>query len=46
MLSAVGLGLLFGAPWLVGIAWAWSRVRQWDDVPASMAESAMRRLWT
>jgi hypothetical protein len=39
------LPILFGAPWLVGIACYWPRVRRDGYVPPSLAEQVKERLW-
>ena len=43
-MEAVWLSLLFGAPWLAAIAWAWSRAPRMDAVPPSMGERMRDRL--
>jgi hypothetical protein len=40
------LPLVFGAPWLVGIAWFWHHRPRDGDVPPSMADQIKKRLWT
>jgi len=46
VIESFGLALLFGAPWIVAIIWAWSRAPRTDDVPPSLGESVRARLWT
>jgi hypothetical protein len=36
--------LLFGAPWIVAIAWYWRRRVRDGSIPPSMADQARRRL--
>lgn len=43
-MEAIWLSLLFGAPWLAVIAWAWSRAPRMDAVPPSMGERMRDRL--
>lgn len=38
------LALVFGLPWIVGIAWFWCRFRRNDDPAPSMADVARRKL--
>ena len=45
-MTALWLSLLFGAPWLVAIAYVWSRAPREDGPPPSMADYARDRLWT
>ena len=44
--DALWLSLMLGAPWLVAIAWTWSRVPRTDRVPPSLGDLARQRLWT
>ena len=43
-MTSLWLSLLLGAPWIVAIAWAWSRAPRVDGVPPSLGELARRRL--
>jgi hypothetical protein len=43
-MEALWLSLLFGTPWLVAIAWAWSLAPRMDSVPPSMAARIRQRL--
>lgn len=43
-MEAILLSLLFGAPWLVAIAWVWSQAPRMDDVPLSMGARMRQRL--
>jgi hypothetical protein len=45
-MTALGLSLLFAAPWLVAIAWTWSRAPRTERIPPSLGELAVRRLRT
>jgi hypothetical protein len=45
-MNAVWLSLLFGAPWLAAIAYAWSRAPRADGPPRSYADRVRERLWT
>jgi hypothetical protein len=45
MLESIGISLIFGAPWLVAIAWTWSRAPRSDGVPPSLSERVRERLW-
>jgi hypothetical protein len=45
MLDSIGISLLFGAPWIVAIIWAWSRAPRSDNVPPSLAARTRDRLW-
>jgi hypothetical protein len=45
-MSSLWLSLVLGAPWIVAIAWAWTRAPRVDSVPPSMGEIARRRLET
>jgi hypothetical protein len=45
-MQAFWLSLLFGAPWLMGIAYVWSRAPRMNGTPPSMADRARQRLWT
>jgi hypothetical protein len=44
-MDALWLSLLFGSPWLAGIAYVWSRAPRMDDPPPSMADRTRERLW-
>jgi hypothetical protein len=43
---AVFMSVFFASPWLVAIAWTWSRAPRSDSVPQSLAGRARERLWT
>ena len=43
---ALLLPVVFGAPWIVAIAWLWSKRPRDGAVPPSLAETARKRLWT
>jgi hypothetical protein len=43
---ALLLSVVFGAPWIVAIAWLWSKRPRDGAVPPSLAETARKRLWT
>jgi hypothetical protein len=43
-MEALWLSLLFGAPWLVAIAWVSSQAPRMDAVPPSMAARMRQRL--
>jgi hypothetical protein len=43
-MEAILLSLLLAAPWLVAIAWTWSRAPRMDTVPPSMGERMRERL--
>jgi hypothetical protein len=45
-MEATLLSLLFCAPWLVAIAWTWSRVPRSDAIPPSLGERALQRFST
>jgi len=45
-MEALGISLLFGAPWLVAIAWAWAHASHTDAVPQSLGARALQRLQT
>jgi hypothetical protein len=45
-MTSLWLSLLFGAPWIAAIAWAWWRAPRVDGVPPSLGELARRRLET
>jgi hypothetical protein len=44
-MDAIGISLLFAAPWIVAAVWVWSRAPRYDGVPPSMGERARDRLW-
>jgi hypothetical protein len=44
LLGALGLGVLFGSPWIVATAWFWSRRVDDGTVTPSLGETALRRL--
>jgi hypothetical protein len=44
-MNALWLSLLFGAPWLVAIAYTLSRAPRMDGPAPSMADRTRERLW-
>jgi len=44
-MNALWLSLLFGAPWLVAIAYTLPRAPRMDGPPPSMAHRTRERLW-
>jgi hypothetical protein len=43
-LAWIAYPVIFGAPWLLAIAWYWRRRPRDGAIPASMAERSLRRL--
>ncbi len=43
-MEAIGLSLLFGAPWLVAIVWAWSQAPRMETAPLSLGARMLQRL--
>jgi hypothetical protein len=43
-MEGLWISLVFGAPWLVAIAWVWSRGPRMDGLPPSMADRLRERL--
>jgi hypothetical protein len=45
-MDAVLLSLLLASPWLLAIAWTWSRAPRMESVVPSLGERARQRLTT
>ena len=43
-MESLRISLVFGAPWLVAIAWVWLRGPRMDGPPPSMADRMRERL--
>ena len=43
-MEGLWISLVFGAPWLVAIAWVWSRGPRMDGLPPSMADRMREHL--
>jgi hypothetical protein len=44
-MADLALSLLFAAPWIAAIVWAWLRLPRDDYMPPSLGESVRKRLW-
>jgi hypothetical protein len=44
LFAGLGLGVLFGAPWLVASVWLFLRLPQDGSAAPSLGETALRRL--